>query len=627
MSQTQTPLEPEQQLPAVWGLSSPLAGTPTPARQGNAARVRTNPGQPSKFRKGLGKGTHKSSQAKRSREQEAEEEFLDGPRSARRGDDPAHPSPSGQGGVQARTVIDITGSGSLLRLFPRSGSSRSDRHVGPGQPGLAPAIRSRHSDDIFTGDTMRRSPSRVEDQTRQDRERRQCSSDSRGGPLDHADSAPVDLHRMECGAKECFASQPGQPATRGGKKSGESTSQVHSQRRRRASIPESEATQAGHTGRGSGDAPDPHHPPTGSGNLQRPGHSGEQLCREADRPTPTTRTSQQERAGQRVGKTTALSDERTPTRSKPSTANPEGDTRSPLPKLVRPLSDVTQPDIFTFFAGKTGAANNNAPTSSTTSKPQTAKASSALGHPVNGNWLKSFGTHPADATTIITGSTRTPPPQEIIPTNQSVSAQGKKNTGSLLSWRIKGGTPSEPSARALTLHNPHNLCYANAVLHMLHFTRSLEGRISGLGALCGALAQAIRSNSATNIARDSAWSFMWNGWRRPTHQHDAAEFLQHLCQQTDCTTLRGGWEARKHRGGAYEILDEQFTCPHIRLHLERPFHIQTAIDAWHKQECVHAFTRTPDTLILQVAASFRLSGESGKLDKVLHCRKQCAYLC
>ena len=38
-------------------------------------RARTNPGQPSKFRKGLGKGTHKSPQAKRSREQEAEEEF------------------------------------------------------------------------------------------------------------------------------------------------------------------------------------------------------------------------------------------------------------------------------------------------------------------------------------------------------------------------------------------------------------------------------------------------------------------------------------------------------------------------------------------------------------------------
>ena len=96
------------------------------------------------------------------------------------------------------------------------------------------------------------------------------------------------------------------------------------------------------------------------------------------------------------------------------------------------------------------------------------KASCAVGRPVNGNRLKSFGTHPADATTIITGSTRTPPPQEIIPTNQSVSAQGKKNTGSLLSWRIKGGTPSEPSARALTLHNPHSLTIC--AMQMLYCT-------------------------------------------------------------------------------------------------------------------------------------------------------------
>ena len=162
-------------------------------------------------------------------------------------------------------------------------------------------------------------------------------------------------------------------------------------------------------------------------------------------------------------------------------------------------------------------------------------------------------------------------------------------------------TTSEPSARALSLHNPHNLCYANAVLHMLHYARSFAGQISGLGALCGALTQAARSNGETNIARDSAWSFIWNGWQRPTHQHDAVEFLQHLCQKTDCTALRGGWEARKHRGGAYEILDEQFTCPHIRLSLERPFHLQDAMDKWHQQECVHAFTRPPDTLILQVS--------------------------
>ena len=526
--------------------------------------------------------------------------ILDGSRSVRRGDDQAHPSSLGPGSIQTRTATDVAGSGSLIRPFPRSGSPWSDRNVGSSQPSLAPTVRSRHGDRVTTGDTMGCSPSRVEDKTRQDRKRHQCSPDSRSGSLDYADSAPVDLHGMERGAKEGPTSQQRQPPARGRQKSGEPSSQIYRHGRRRASIPESETTQAGHTGRGSGDAPDTHHTPTGSGDLQRPGHLGEQLCREIDRPATASGTSQQECTGQRAGKTTALNDVRTPTRSKSPTDPPEGDKRSPLPKLVRPLKDVTQPDIFTFFAGKTAAANNSASTPAITFKSKQAQATKTLGHPVNGNGLKSLGTHPVDATSIITGSMRTPPPRKIIPTNQSISAQGKKNTGSLLSWRIKGSTPSEPSARALTLHNPHNLCYANAVIHMLHYTQSLEGRISGLGALCEAFAQATRSNSVTNIARDSAWSFMWHGWRRPTHQHDAAEFLQHLCQRTDCTALHGGWEARKHREGVYEILDEQFSCPHIRLHLDRPFQIQKAIDVWHKQECVHAFTNTPDSLILQV---------------------------
>ena len=320
MSQTQTPLEPEQQLAAVWGLSSPLAGTPTPARQGNAARVRTNPGQPSKFRKGLGKGTHKSSQAKRSREQEAEEEFW-----------------MDQDQLDEETIKRI------LRLLVRAASRHeqqltsleADRSyvffLEVGHHGLIGMLvqASQAWHQQFEAGTVTTSLRAtlwgvllLEWKTRLDKIENDVNALQTAEAAHWITRTPLQWTYTEWNAeqkKAYFASQPGQPATRGGKKSGESTSQVHSQGRRRASIPESEATQAGHTGRGSGDAPDPHHPPTGSGDLQRPGHSGEQLCREADRPTPTTRTSQQERAGQRVGKTTALSDERTPTRSQPST--------------------------------------------------------------------------------------------------------------------------------------------------------------------------------------------------------------------------------------------------------------------------------------------------------------------
>ena len=67
---------------------------------------------------------------------------------------------------------------------------------------------------------------------------------------------------------------------------------------------------------------------------------------------------------------------------------------------------------------------------------------------------------------------------------------------------------SEPRAYALALVNPHNICYANAVLHM-HQAMSREGLITGLGDLSGSLMQAARSNQAANIARDPACSFVW----------------------------------------------------------------------------------------------------------------------
>ena len=70
----------------------------------------------------------------------------------------------------------------------------------------------------------------------------------------------------------------------------------------------------------------------------------------------------------------------------------------------------------------------------------------------------------------------------------------------------------------------------------------------------------------------------------------SAEFLQHLCQKTECAALRGGWEARRHRGGACEVIDEQFTCPHVRLPMQRPFRIQEAVQQWHSQDATHAFT-------------------------------------
>ena len=98
-----------------------------------------------------------------------------------------------------------------------------------------------------------------------------------------------------------------------------------------------------------------------------------------------------------------------------------------------------------------------------------------------------------------------------VASDVELSAAARQKEQRIASVANHGWTPSEPSARALTVQTPRNLSDANAVLHMLHTL----SRISGLGALCGALTQAIRSNSATNIPRDSAWSLCGMGGEGP----------------------------------------------------------------------------------------------------------------
>ena len=84
----------------------------------------------------------------------------------------------------------------------------------------------------------------------------------------------------------------------------------------------------------------------------------------------------------------------------------------------------------------------------------------------------------------------------------SIPSRGKHGTagaetkveGSLLAWRTRDRITNEPHARSLALTNPHNLCYANVVIHMLHYARSHDAFISGLGEVNGAIVQASRSN-------------------------------------------------------------------------------------------------------------------------------------
>ena len=79
-----------------------------------------------------------------------------------------------------------------------------------------------------------------------------------------------------------------------------------------------------------------------------------------------------------------------------------------------------------------------------------------------------------------------------------------------------------------------------------------------------------------------------------------------MMQLNSCNTFARGLNAQPSEGdgrqentegGAYEVMDEQFTCPHVRLPMQRPFQIQE----WRNQDATHAFTHPPRLLILQVS--------------------------
>ena len=93
----------------------------------------------------------------------------------------------------------------------------------------------------------------------------------------------------------------------------------------------------------------------------------------------------------------------------------------------------------------------------------------------------------------------------------TTAALGEKKQSSLDTWRRPVTGPRTAHAHNLRLHIPHNL-YKNSVIQMLHQAMTRTGNVTGLAALNGPLAQAVRSESAITLTRGPEWEFLWQGW-------------------------------------------------------------------------------------------------------------------
>ena len=222
--------------------------------------------------------------------------------------DHANPDPLGH---TTRATTHHPRGGPKLRVLHGDEQSRHHRapHCHSGQRDVASEIRGRDSPNLVAGHTVGGHLDGKAGLLGEDREGHTGAPGGGDSRLGNADSAPVDLQRVESGAKEVkegVAIQPRQPTARRRKKGGGAADQEHGQRRHSTQIPKSEAAEAGPSNGSGSDDPNPDDPSTCSRGISRSGPAREQLCGQVDWASPPQGESEQVSPGQGAGETATV---------------------------------------------------------------------------------------------------------------------------------------------------------------------------------------------------------------------------------------------------------------------------------------------------------------------------------
>ena len=138
---------------------------------------------------------------------------------------------------------------------------------------------------------------------------------------------------------------------------------------------------------------------------------------------------------------------------------------------------------------------------------------------------------------------------------------------SLSSWQVPGGT-GDLEAPCYLFTNRANYCFLNASAAALHWAmRVMSSRPSDFGSLGPAL-MAISRLRRLEIPTHYDWKVLL---RRPTQQHDAAEFMSHIVDPR-AIAIAGRWQARcLERGRQITCLrGKQLRSPHRHQHSSSP---------------------------------------------------------
>ena len=172
-------------------------------------------------------------------------------------------------------------------------------------------------------------------------------------------------------------------------------------------------------------------------------------------------------------------------------------------------------------------------------------------------------------------------------------------------WTLSKGC-SRPLLR-LRLHNPHNLCYAHATLHMFLWQGMVHDDHIGQDDLYGQLRHpmaTLRQAGQACLPRVPFWLTFLQQFQTQLRtsydrQQDAVEFLGFLLEYAQPSAYTGLWQSRYSFGTITCVADSGHLYQPITLDLNSNG-LQASIVDWHLQTFPHALRQAPRMLFFQL---------------------------
>ena len=190
---------------------------------------------------------------------------------------------------------------------------------------------------------------------------------------------------------------------------------------------------------------------------------------------------------------------------------------------------------------------------------------------------------------------------------QGLSARGGESPGEGCSglpepMKALAKMAARPQLR-LVLHNPHQLCYANSVVHVYLWLGAVhmqhEGSAVTFGKLESQCLQLLRTER-TCLLDHGSWRSLLTAWRSNLQQQqDAAEFLHFLLEHAKPAAYEGEWQGRYTVRNLTFFSDRGHCYQPIALEIHQDG-LQASIQAWHQQHYTHALRQAPRLLYLMI---------------------------